>query len=69
VILWQSILQNLTIWLWKVSEMLALSLKHMFDPTGDQGLGYEGHIVYTATRTRLINDQLTKWVQAAEGTK
>ena len=52
-----------------VSEMLAHGLKTLFDPTGEQGLGYEGHVVYTACRTRLINDQLAKWIQATEGTK
>ena len=49
--------------------MLAHGLKTLFDPTGEQGLGYEGHVVYTACRTRLINDQLAKWIQATEGTK
>lgn len=53
----------------KVSEMFAHGLKQLFDPTGDQGLGFEGHVVYTACRTRLINDQLAKWIQATEGTK
>ena len=49
--------------------MLAHGLKTIFDPTGEQGLGYEGHVVYTATRTRLINDQMAKWIQGTEGTK
>lgn len=53
----------------EVSEMLAIALKSQFDPTDEHGLGFEGHVVYTACRTRLINDQLAKWIQATEGTK
>ena len=34
-----------------------------FDPPGaDIGFGLEGHVMYTAARTKLVNDQVDCWI-------
>ena len=53
----------------RVSDCLGVGLKQIFDPTGERGFGYMGHINYTAARTRIINDSLDKWILEIEGTK
>lgn len=35
----------------RVSDCLGVGLKTIFDPTGEVGFGYMGHINYTAART------------------
>jgi len=53
----------------RVSDMMAYSLKGMFDPDDKVGLKYEGHVLYTAARTMLINDFASKWIKSTSGQK
>lgn len=48
----------------RLSDSMAFGLAlGVFDPPGtDIGLGLEGHVLYTAARTKLINDQVDQWV-------
>jgi methyltransferase (TIGR00027 family) len=48
----------------RLSTIFAFGLCHaVFDPPGaDIGFHYEGHVMYTAARTRLINDRLENWL-------
>mmetsp|Transcript_57587 Transcript_57587/g.128426 ORF Transcript_57587/g.128426 Transcript_57587/m.128426 type:complete len:316 (+) Transcript_57587:71-1018(+) len=53
----------------RVSDCMAYGLKTIFDPKGEIGLGYEGHIQYSAARTCLINDHLTLWLEGHTDTE
>eukprot|EP00045_Choanoeca_perplexa_P007152 m.63118 g.63118 ORF g.63118 m.63118 type:complete len:313 (+) comp13955_c0_seq1:79-1017(+) len=48
----------------RLSTIFAFGLKHaIFDPPGaDIGFHYEGHVMYTAARTKLINDRVSTWL-------
>eukprot|EP00730_Choanoeca_flexa_P006396 TRINITY_DN12146_c0_g2_i2.p1 TRINITY_DN12146_c0_g2~~TRINITY_DN12146_c0_g2_i2.p1 ORF type:complete len:316 (+),score=76.34 TRINITY_DN12146_c0_g2_i2:109-1056(+) len=48
----------------RLSTIFAFGLKHaVFDPPGAEiGFGYEGHVMYTAARTKLINDRVSEWL-------
>ena len=46
----------------KCSDCMAFGLKKIFDPTDEIGLGYEGHIQYTAARTVYINNHVDSWL-------
>ena len=53
----------------RVSDCMASGLKMIFDPAGEIGLGFEGHVQYTAARTCLINDHLSKWLDKQKDSK
>lgn len=53
----------------RLSEAMGCGMKSFFDPKGDIGHGYNGHISWTAVRTRLINDYVTKWLDSTKGKK
>lgn len=44
-------------------------MKALFDPKDEIGLGFDGHIRYTAARTKLINDHIEQWLASTEGNK
>ena len=54
-----------------LSDCMAFGLQvGVFDTPGSNiGLGMEGHVMYTAARTRLINDHIEKWMIAVGGNK
>lgn len=49
----------------RLSDSMAFGLAlGVFDPPGANiGFGLEGHVLYTAARTKLINDQVDQWVK------
>jgi len=51
----------------RMSDCFAFGLRHaVFDPPGANiGFGDEGHVMYTAARTKLINDHLTVWLEGS----
>ena len=52
----------------RMSDAFAFGLQHaVFDQPGGAniGIGMEGHVQYTATCTKLINDALDTWLGAA----
>ncbi|CAE7371910.1 unnamed protein product [Symbiodinium natans] len=51
----------------RVSDCMAVGLKAIFDPTDNIGFGFEGHVQYTAARTCLINDHLSRWLEKQKG--
>ena len=53
----------------KGSECLASGLIIFFDPNKDNGLLFDGHVAYTAARTKLINDYMGEWIDANEHSK
>lgn len=55
----------------RLSDSMAFGLQvGVFDtPGSDIGLGMEGHVMYTAARTRLINDHIEKWMNDVKGNK
>ena len=55
----------------RLSDAMAFGLQFgVFDPPGANiGLGMEGHVMYTAARTRLVNDYIEKWFNDAKGDK
>jgi methyltransferase (TIGR00027 family) len=48
----------------RLSDAMSMGLAlTVFDPPGSEiGFGLEGHVMYTAARTKLINDQLDHWL-------
>eukprot|EP00580_Thalassiosira_gravida_P000386 CAMPEP_0201617500 /NCGR_PEP_ID=MMETSP0492-20130828/36526_1 /ASSEMBLY_ACC=CAM_ASM_000837 /TAXON_ID=420259 /ORGANISM="Thalassiosira gravida, Strain GMp14c1" /LENGTH=313 /DNA_ID=CAMNT_0048085783 /DNA_START=64 /DNA_END=1005 /DNA_ORIENTATION=+ len=48
----------------RLSDSMSFGLaKSVFDPPDDEiGFGLEGHVMYTAARTKLINDQVDQWL-------
>ena len=53
----------------RVSDFLACGLKVVFDPTGELGFKFDGHVRYTAARTQLINDYVARWIKTTAGKK
>ena len=53
----------------RVCEMLACGLITCFDPDNEVGFLHDGHVHYTAARTRLINDHMTTWIGSLAGAK
>ena len=53
----------------RVSDCVASGLIVFFDPNRDIGLLFDGHVAYTAVRTRLINDFMGQWINSCEGEK
>merc|ERR1719273_2559841 len=52
------------------NEAMRPGMKLMiFDPTDDIGLGFDGHIKYTAARTQLISIKMTDWINKTDGDK
>lgn len=48
----------------RLSDAMSFGLAFScFDPPGAGiGLGLEGHVMYTAARTKLVNDQVDRWI-------
>lgn len=55
----------------RLSDAMSFGLAFScFDPPGmDIGFGLEGHVMYTAARTKLINDQVDRWIMEQHDTK
>ena len=45
----------------RLSDAFAFGLRNAL--FYESGLGDEGHVMYTAARTKLINDQVTQWLR------
>lgn len=53
----------------RLSDAMSLGMAGgIFDPPGANiGLGLEGHVLYTAARTQLINDRVGQWLEEHSG--
>lgn len=49
----------------RLSDAMSFGLAYScFDPPGaDIGFGLEGHVMYTAARTRLVNEKVDRWME------
>ena len=48
----------------RLSTAMMIGMKPIFDPKDEIGFGWNGHVLYSAARTKFINDHVVQWLES-----